>query len=54
MALNSLTVKAIYDACMRNYLLQPVETSVMADKDMQNVIDETCHKTKEAVETENA
>ena len=51
-ALNSLKVKAIYSTCMKNYPLQRLENTAMADREMRNTIDEICRKSR-AVETEN-
>ena len=44
--LNTLKVRSIYSCCIANFPLERLETSITAEKEMRNAIDEVCRKTK--------
>ena len=43
---NVSKVKSIYSSCISNYLLECLETSASAEKEMRNAVDEVYRKTK--------
>ena len=52
-ALNYLKVQAIFATCSKHYPLDRLETGTTAEREMHNVIDEVCRKTKAPVNNEN-
>ena len=52
-ALNYLKVQAIFATCCKHYPLDRLETGTTAEREMHNVIDEVCRKTKAPVNNEN-
>ena len=53
-ALDGVKLKAIHDLCIKQFPLEKLEMKIVAEKDMRNVIDEACQKTKHHDNIENS